>query len=96
MLGTTRWSRNTSRMDEILEAEGQISDGEKKKKRCKLMAKGKGKVVDPDLEGDPEYVGLSSESSSATVEGGETDDVEISNREVSPNLLLISQFHDCP
>jgi hypothetical protein len=50
-------------------------------------------VVDPDLEGDPEYVGSLSESSSATVEGGETDDVEISNREVSPNLLLISRFH---
>ena len=73
-------------MDEILEAEGQISNGEKKKKQRKRTAKGKGKVVDPDLEGDPEYVGSSSESSSATVEGGETNDVEISNREVSPNL----------
>ena len=94
MLGTSRQSRNTSHIDEILEAEGQISDSEKKKKQRKWTAKGKGKVVDPDLEGDPEYVASSSESSS-TVEGGETDDVEISNREVSPNLLLISQFHDC-
>ena len=50
------------------------------------MAKGKGKVVDPDLEGDPEYVGPLSESSSGTIEGGKTDDVEILNREVSPNL----------
>jgi len=82
-------------MDEILEAEGQVSDSEKKKKQCKRTAKGKGKVVDPDLEGDPEYVGSSSESSSATDEGGETDDVQISNIEVSPNLLLISQFHNC-
>ena len=82
-------------MDEILEAEGLSSDGKKKKKRRKRMAKGKdkGKVVDLYLEGDHEYVGSSSESSSATDEGGETD-VEISNREVSLNILLISQFHD--
>ena len=81
-------------MDEILEAEGWVSDGEKKKKQHKRTAKGKGKVVDPDLEGDPEYIGSLSESSSATDKGGETDDVEILNIEVRPNLLLISQFHD--
>ena len=82
-------------MNEILEAEGQTSDGEQKKKRRKRTAKGKGKVVDPDLEGDPEYLGSSSESGSVTDKGSETDDVEISNIEVTPTLLLISQFHDC-
>jgi hypothetical protein len=75
-------------MDKILEAE-QISDSEKKKKRHKRMTKSKGKVVDPDLEGDPKYLGSSSESGSATDGSGEADDVEISNIEVSPNLLLI-------
>lgn len=58
------------------------------------MAKGKGKVVDPNLQGDPEYLGSSSESDSVTDERGKTDDVEISNIEVSPNLLLILQSHD--
>lgn len=58
------------------------------------MAKGKGKVVDPNLEGDPKYLGSSSESDSVTDKGGKTDDVEISNIEVSPNLLLILQSHD--
>ena len=81
-------------MNEILEAKGQTSNGEQKKKWRKRMAKGKGKVVDPNMEGDPEYLGSSSESSSATNEGGETDDVEISNIEVTPDLLLILQSHD--
>ena len=90
MLDSTGRSRNTSRMNEILEAEGQISDSEKKKKRRKRTAKGKGKVVDPELEGDPEYLGSSSESGSVTDGGDETDDIEISNIEVAPNLLLIS------
>ena len=58
------------------------------------MAKGKSKVVDLDLEGDLEYVGSSSESSSSSATD-ETDVVEISNREVSLNILLILQFHDC-
>lgn len=85
MLGTTGRSRNTSRMNEILEAEGQSesSDGEPKKKRRKRTAKGKGKVVDSDLEGDPEYLGSSSESGSVTDVDGETEDIEISNIEVS-------------
>jgi hypothetical protein len=81
-------------MNEILEAEGQTSDGEQKKKRRKRTVKGKGKAVDLDLEGDPEYLDSSSESGSVTDKGGETDDVEISNIEVTPNLLLILQFHD--
>jgi len=81
-------------MNEILEAEGQISDSEKKKKRRKRTAKGKGKMVDPELEGDPEYLGSSSDSGSVTDGGDETDDIEISNIEVTPNLLYISQFHD--
>ena len=72
-------------MDEILEAEEQISNNEKKKKLRKRMMKSKGKVVDPDLEGDPKYLDSSSESCSATDEGGE----------VSPNLLLMSEFYDC-
>jgi len=94
MLGTTGRFRNTSHMNEILEAEGQTSDGEQKKKQRKRTAKGKGKVVDPDLEGDPEYFGSSSESGSVTDEGGETDDVEILNIEVTPDFLLILQSHD--
>ena len=81
-------------MNEILEAEGKTSDGKQKKKRWKRTAKGKGKVVDPDLEGDPEYLGSLSESGSVTDEGGETDDVEISNVEVTPDILLILQSHD--
>ena len=81
-------------MNQILEAEGQTSDGEQKKKQQKQTAKGKGKVVDPDLEGNPEYISSSSESGSVTNEGGETDDVEILNIEVTQNLLLILQFHD--
>jgi len=40
-------------MNEILEAEGQTSDSEQKKNWQKRTAKGKGKVVDPNLEGDP-------------------------------------------
>ena len=95
MLGTTRWSRNNTHMTEILDAEARTSDSERKKKRRKRTAKGKAKEVDSDLEGDPEYLGSSSESSSATDVGGETDDIEISNIEVSPILLLISEFHDC-
>ena len=73
-------------MNKILQAEGQTSDGEQKKKRHKRTVKGKGKVVDPNLEGDPEYLSSSSESVSETDEGGESDDVEISNVEVTPNL----------
>ena len=94
MLGTTGWSQNTSRMNEILEAKGQTSNSKQKKKWRKRMEKGKGKVVDPDLEGDPEYLGSSSESGSVTDEGGETNDVEILNVEVTPDILLILQSHD--
>ena len=51
-------------------------------------------MVNPDLEGDPEYLGSTSESDSVTNKGGKTNDVEILNIEVSPNLPLILQSHD--
>lgn len=70
-------------MNEILEAEAQTFDGEKKKKRCRQTVKGKDKEVDLNLEDDAEYVGSSSESVSSSDEGNKSDEVEISNAEVS-------------
>jgi hypothetical protein len=82
---TSGRTRNTARMTEILEAEALSSDTENKKKRRKRNLKGKTKETVLDFEVDAEYANSSSESgtSSDEPEGDKSDEVEISNKEVS-------------
>jgi hypothetical protein len=86
LLGTTSGrARNTARMTEILQAEAHSSDAENKKKRRKR--KGKTKEIVIECEVDPEYADSSSESGTSLDEGDRSDEVEISNKEVSIDTL---------
>ena len=74
-------ARNTARMTEILQAEALSSDAENKKTRRKRKAKTKETVIDFEL--DAEYADSTSESGTSLDEGDKSDEVEISNKEVS-------------
>ena len=74
-------ARNTARMTEILQAEALSSDAENKKTWHKRKAKTKETVIDFEL--DAEYADSTSESGTLLDEGDKSDEVEISNKEVS-------------
>jgi len=77
-------------MAEIIEAEAQNSDMDTKKRRRKLKGKSKAKgttQTTPDSEDDAEFLGSSSEGSTSSDEGDESDEIEISNKEVISTLL---------
>ena len=89
MPGTTSGrARNTARMTEILQAEALPSDAEahssdveNKKTRRKQKAKTKETIINVEL--DAEYTDSTSESGTSVDEGDKSDEVEISNKEVS-------------
>ena len=75
-------------MAKNIQAEAQTSsDTEKKKRRRKQKGKQKAKESNPTSENDTEYIGSSSEGSSLSDEGDESDEVEILNKEVIWNLF---------
>jgi hypothetical protein len=74
-------------MAEIIEAEAQTSDMDRKKRRRKSKGKSKAKGTTPETEDDAEFLGSSSEGSTSSDEGDESDEVEISNKEVIPTPL---------
>ena len=71
-------TRNSTRMAEIIEAEAQNSD----------KAKSKAKGGNPNSEDDAAYTGSSSEGSSSPDEDDESDEFEISNKEVIQKLPI--------
>jgi hypothetical protein len=80
---STGRTRNPSRMAAIIEAEARNSDTERKKRRRKQKGKSKAKETSPISQDDAEYIGsLSSEDSISSDEGDQSDEVEISNKEV--------------
>jgi len=87
-------TRNSTRMAEIIEAEAQNSDTERKKKRRKKKAKSKAKGGNPNSEDDAAYTGSSSEGSSSPDEDDESDEFEISNKEVIQKLPISSTEGD--
>ena len=76
-------------MAEIIEAEAQNSDVDRKKRRRKLKGKLKAKGPTPESEDDAEFLGSSSEGSTSSDEGDESDEVQISNKEVIPTLSMV-------
>jgi hypothetical protein len=82
MPGTTSGrARNTARMTEILEAEALSSDTNNNKRR-RRKRKGKTKETGIDSE-DAQYADSSSDSGTSSDEDDKSDEVEISNKEVS-------------
>jgi hypothetical protein len=84
----------------IIDAEAQTSDMDKKKRQCKSKGKAKAKGTTLESEDDAEFLGSLSEGSSSSDEGDESDEIQISNKEVIPTLLtlyghLILFFTDC-
>lgn len=73
-------------MAEIIEAEAQTSDTDRKKRQRKLKGKSKAKGTTPESEDDAEFLGSNSEGSSSSDEGDESDEIQISNKEVIPTL----------
>ena len=84
--------RNSARMAEIIEAEAQTSDTDKKKRRRKVKGKAKAKGTIVESDDDAEFLGSSSEDSSSSDEGDQSDDKRISNKEV---LSTLSVVHGC-
>ena len=74
-------------MAEIIEAEAQSSDMDRKKRRRKSKGKSKAKETTAESEDDADFLGSSSEGSTSSDEGDESDEIEISNKEVIPTLL---------
>jgi hypothetical protein len=69
-------------MAEIIEAEAQTSDMDRKKRRRKLKGKLKAKGTTAESEDDAEFLGSSSEGSTSSDEGDDSDEIQISNKEV--------------
>ena len=84
--------RNSARMAEIIEAEAQTSDTDKKKRRRKVKGKAKAKGTIVESDDDAEFLGSSSEDSSSSDEGDQSDDKRISNKEV---LSTLSAVYGC-
>jgi hypothetical protein len=76
-------------MAEIIEAEAQTSDTDRKKRRRKLKGKLKAKGTTPESEDDAKFSGSTSEGSSSSDEGDESDEIQISNKEVIPTLSTV-------
>jgi hypothetical protein len=76
-------------MAEIIEAEAQNSDMDRKKRRRKTKGKSKAKGTTPESEDDAEFLGSSSEGSTSSDEGDESDEIQISNKEVIPTSSTV-------
>ena len=75
-------------MAEIIEAEAQTSDMDRKKRRCKLKGKLKAKGITPESEDDADLES-SSEGSTSSDESDDSDEVQISNKEVIPTFSTV-------
>jgi len=62
---------------------------DRKKWQRKLKGKSKAKGITPGSEDDAEFLGSSSEGSSSSDEGDESDEIQISNKEVIPTLSTV-------
>jgi len=76
-------------MAEIIEAEAQSSDMDRKKRRRKSKGKSKAKETTAESEDDADFLGSSSEGSTSSDEGDESDEIEISNKEVIATLSTV-------
>ena len=76
-------------MAEIIEAKAQTSDMDRKKRRRKLKGKLKAKGTTPESEDDADFLGSSSEGSTSSDESDDSDEVQISNKEVIPTFSTV-------
>ena len=76
-------------MAEIIEAEAQTSDNDRKKRWRKLKGKLKAKGTTPESEDDAKFLESSSEGSSSLDEGDKSDEIQILNKEVIPTLSTV-------